>query len=79
MTCMCGDVYCPSCGPAQGFNPELEVVCEWLDMLLSDLHPVLNINWLSEELANRLGKNQDLADCMVRVAQKWDREQSKGV
>jgi len=80
MTCMCGDTNCPSCGPAQGFNPEFEVVCEWLDeVLLKDLHPVLNIDWLSEELANRLGKDQDLADSITRVAQKWSREEAKGV
>lgn len=24
MTCMCGDLYCPSCGPAQGCNPDEE-------------------------------------------------------
>lgn len=22
MICMCGDTYCKSCGPAQGFHPE---------------------------------------------------------
>lgn len=30
MPCMCGDPYCGSCGPAQGYNPELEAFYETL-------------------------------------------------
>jgi hypothetical protein len=27
---MCGDYMCPSCGPAQGYNPTYELIFEWL-------------------------------------------------
>lgn len=30
MNCMCGDTACPSCGPAQGSNPEKEAFIESL-------------------------------------------------
>lgn len=28
MSCLCGDIACPSCGPAQGFDPGHEAMCE---------------------------------------------------
>lgn len=28
--CMCGDIYCPSCGPAQGVSPQEEAIVEWI-------------------------------------------------
>lgn len=38
MACMCGDMMCPSCGPAQGYDPDFETACEWLQYcLLKDL------------------------------------------
>ena len=30
MTCKCGDTNCPSCGPAQGYDPAEELVLEWM-------------------------------------------------
>lgn len=30
MACMCGDYLCPSCGPAQGYDPKFEALCETL-------------------------------------------------
>lgn len=30
MPCLCGDTNCPSCGPAQGYDPHAELVTEWL-------------------------------------------------
>jgi hypothetical protein len=30
MACMCGDVLCPSCGPAQGYHPQFEALCDTL-------------------------------------------------
>lgn len=37
--CMCGDTNCPSCGPAQGCNPDLERVQEAMAELI---HPALD-------------------------------------
>lgn len=34
--CMCGDTMCPSCGPAQGYDPKFEVLCEKLADRLED-------------------------------------------
>jgi hypothetical protein len=28
MSCLCGDIACPSCGPAQGFDPQAEAMAE---------------------------------------------------
>jgi hypothetical protein len=28
MSCMCGDTQCPSCGPAQGYDPQFERFCD---------------------------------------------------
>jgi len=28
--CLCGDYMCPSCGPAQGYDPKFEALCEKL-------------------------------------------------
>lgn len=30
MTCYCGDIYCPSCGPAQGVDPVFAELVESL-------------------------------------------------
>lgn len=28
MACLCGDIACPSCGPAQGFDPDYQAFTE---------------------------------------------------
>ena len=30
MPCMCGDIRCYSCGPAQGYDPAFEALCDTL-------------------------------------------------
>lgn len=77
MPCMCGDLYCPSCGPAQGANPEFESVCEWIaGKLLVDMPACLNADWLCEELANRLGQcSQETVDAITAEAKSWEREE----
>lgn len=77
--CMCGDTMCPSCGPAQGYNPQFERVCEWLeDGLLADLDPSISLEWLVEELANRLGKcSPALVQAVEAEAYWWAGEKKK--
>jgi hypothetical protein len=75
---MCGDTNCPSCGPAQGYDPAFELVCEWIgEVLLADFPPAINTEWLAEELANRLGHRdqpQAFADAIYTRAREWARE-----
>ena len=73
MTCMCGDSMCPSCGPAQGYDPEFEIVTEWLQFgLLEGLHESINEDWLTNELAQRLsGSSPQFIEAIVREAQDW--------
>ena len=76
MACMCGDTNCPSCGPAQGFNPEFERVCEWIEYdLFCDLPEGFDLTWFSEELANQLGKQpMYLVEAIERRAKEWEIE-----
>ncbi|MFA5053339.1 MAG: hypothetical protein WC565_04735 [Parcubacteria group bacterium] len=73
MPCMCGDSCCPSCGPAQGFNPAEEIVVDYLcDHILKDS----GIEGLDEiEVANllveRLGRDPELAEALYASAVKW--------
>jgi len=74
MSCMCGDTMCPSCGPAQGYNVEFECVYDWLfEDVLCDFPSGFDIDWLAEEMANRLGKNQPqyLVDALERRGREW--------
>ncbi len=77
--CMCGDLNCPSCGPAQGYNPDFEVVCEYLaEVVLADFHPVVDVGWLAEDLADRLGRTlpQDAVDALTHAAKVWESERT---
>lgn len=81
MSCMCGDVMCPSCGPAQGFDPAFETVVEWLEFcVLADMPQAISVEWLAEDLANRLGwrdRSQEFADAVYAEALKWQRQQEE--
>lgn len=77
---MCGDTACPSCGPAQVFNHEFELVCEWLDDLVDwpghllygedEPDPAL----LNEHLADVLGRVSDeLREALIMEAKRWKR------
>jgi len=72
MPCMCGDTNCWICGPAQGHDPDFELVCDSLcEVVLEDMPNIVNTEWLAEELASRLGKNQDVADVILAAAKDW--------
>lgn len=74
MPCMCGDIMCPSCGPAQGYNPDLEIVMDFfLEKILADLPPCLDALWLAEDLVDRFGRtlSQDSIDCITQDAKEW--------
>lgn len=76
MPCLCGDTNCPSCGPAQGYDPAFETVCGWMyEVLLADLPEAINREWLAEDLASRLGRcgDADLVDAVYAAAAKWER------
>lgn len=73
--CMCGDTACPSCGPAQGHDPDFDLVCEWLEeVILADMSAGHDVSWWAEELANRIGRSapQDVVDAVVAAAKLWD-------
>lgn len=76
MPCMCGDVMCPSCGPAQGYNPEFEALCEWIqEDVLADFPPGIDVTWLAEELGNRLDMQPHyLLTALKRRQEEWTRE-----
>jgi len=69
---MCGDTACPSCGPAQGHDLAFEQVCEWIaGRLLADMPPGIDVDWLAEDLADRLGRaGQDVCDAIYAAARR---------
>jgi len=78
--CMCGDTQCPSCGPAQGYNPELELVTDYLEFL-SDKHenvePAYDCVDSIRYVLELLGQEKELdfvRDELTRAAQTWRRE-----
>jgi len=72
--CLCGDVYCASCGSPG--DADFETACDWIyEVVLADMHESINIDWWSEELANRLGKYQEIADAILLVAQRQKMEE----
>jgi hypothetical protein len=73
---MCGDTNCPSCGPAQGYNPAFETVCEWAEnVLLADVPEAINVSWLAEDLMSRIGRMmpQEVVDAFEVKAREWAR------
>ena len=77
MSCMCGDTNCPSCGPAQGYDPATETVCDWvLSVLLDGFPDGFDLDWLSGEITDRIGRRapQEVADAIYAAAKKWERE-----
>lgn len=57
MPCMCGDSMCPTCGPDQGYDPQVIEVSEWIvDCLYERLKDtpidmVIMSTIISEEIA----------------------------
>ena len=77
MPCMCGDTNCPSCGPAQGHNPMFERVCDWMyDVLAGVGGEAIDGVWLSEAVADRLGKEpQWFVEAIERRVREYEAEQ----
>lgn len=74
MPCMCGDYLCPSCGPAMGYDPTFELICEWLgEVVFPELPEAVNAEWFIEAVANGLGRNtnQDVVDVLTEAAKVW--------
>jgi hypothetical protein len=73
---MCGDTNCPSCGPAQGIDPSFDVIAGWMEeVVLVNMPHCLDLCWLAEELAHRLGSRsqpQYLADAILKAAHEWE-------
>lgn len=63
MACMCGDTACPSCGPAQGCDFELEMIYEWLSAVLDSENGVLKRLYSSDTMID------DLVNCFG--SSKW--------
>ena len=69
MSCMCGDTSCPSCGPAQGFNPEQVAVVEWLAGIV-ELPEVLEPFVVVDLIVDAIGEHapEYVIDALVRAA-----------
>jgi hypothetical protein len=71
---MCGDTSCPSCGPLLGSNPAFEQACEWIyEVVLADMPSVIDRAWLAEDLADRLGKHEEIVVAIEATANAWAR------
>lgn len=79
--CLCGDVNCPSCGSAMGHNPEFERLCEWLEgVLLFDLPPYLDENWVIEEMGERFAKaefSEEFREAVMAEIRRWEQKQKE--
>lgn len=76
--CMCGDIACPSCGPAQGFNPVEQMVQEWIgEVILEDCPECLDAEWLAEYLTQQFGQHQNIADALESAAVGWSRDHAR--
>ena len=75
MPCMCGDTMCPSCGPAQGYDPKFDRFCEWLENdVLANFNELIDITALAEELANRLlAQPEYVKDCLWTRQREWEK------
>ncbi len=79
MPCMCGDTNCPSCGPAQGHNPESELVAEWLASFVDDpkeWDQLLNDRDVAGIFDKLLGYIEETAEteflqALVKQAKRW--------
>lgn len=55
--CMCGDPYCPSCGPAQGYDPDSLALENEVDAALTALPGSKEPHWAWDELIDRIINN----------------------
>ena len=77
--CMCGDPYCPSCGPAQGYNPDEELVTEWLAEVIK-WPDIIDSGEATYVVVKAIGEygSQDLVDAMTADARNWARSKNFG-
>jgi len=73
MACMCGDTMCPSCGPAQGYDPRAELISEWLCDLMAELPEVVNGGWIADYLVTVFGDvlSEDTMQALAIEAKRY--------
>lgn len=64
MTCMCGDTYCQSCGPAQGADLKGEQIVDAVCNLVGDAVPVEHVCAVVDAL-RKFGRIDDLLHCLL--------------
>jgi hypothetical protein len=75
--CLCGDTNCPSCGPAQGADPNFDMVVEWFaEVILADYPAFIDPLALAEDLVDRLGRKcaGPVAELLVAEAARHAQE-----
>ena len=76
MTCMCGDACCPSCGPAQGYDPERECVEEFIAQAIGDLTGEASA--AIAELLEGPGISQEFRNHVLSVARRYQKGEFRG-
>jgi len=79
MSCMCGDPYCPSCGPAQGHDPTEELIIDFVAAKLKgddDISTVDDYVELAAKIVSAVEAQapQAVADELEAQAKAWQRE-----
>ena len=71
--------YPPGCsGTPYDEDTGFDTVCAWMEeVVLADFPPGFDVAWLAEDIASRLGKNQDVADALLAAAKAWERAESQ--
>ncbi len=83
MPCMCGDTACPSCGPAQGFDPVREMVFDWVmgTLFSGGYAPTEEPDGnegIAEAITDWLGQHPEIADAVEKEARRFARDYAKG-
>ena len=66
MPCMCGDTMCPSCGPAQGYDPGLEAVCDRIIEAIPEIEDLPNSEILLEKIAELIRNERKTAQRILQ-------------
>ena len=83
MACMCGDLACPSCGPAQGANLEEEAFYEMLYEKFPGLDDVFDKHPFMESFVGvcveegRKAERQDISEGMCMRERYYELEQER--
>jgi hypothetical protein len=83
--CLCGDYMCPSCGPAQGYDPKFEALCETLGDRVGTFFEGIGLSakeqdsifeMILEKVADIFAKQAQDADIMDRCRQMDEDEKA---